>query len=95
MIYLPVTVLLWGEVPWFAEWFIHLSSVAAQARGIPISAPTNALFLPYLAACAEGVGTRGAWCACLLTCRSTLLGLLWVGWSLGMMLEVEGGPMWH
>lgn len=41
------------EVPWFAEWFIHLSLLAVQARGIPLSAPTNALFLLYLAARTE------------------------------------------
>lgn len=71
------------EVPRFAEWFIHLSLLAARAHGIPISAPTSASFLPYLAARAEGVGVRGSRCAGLLPCRSTLLGLLWVGVSPG------------
>lgn len=52
------------EVPWFAEWFIHLSLLAARARGIPISAPTSASFLPYLAARAEG-GRREGLTVCL------------------------------
>lgn len=58
MIYLPVTVLLRGGSPWFADWFIHLSLLAAQAPGTPASAPTNALFLLDLAAHTEGVGMR-------------------------------------
>lgn len=47
-------------MPWFAEWFVHSSLVATQARGIAAPAPTrNHLFRLYPAAHAEGLGHKG------------------------------------
>lgn len=66
------------EVPWFAEWSIHLSLLAMQACGVPILVPTDALFLLHPAAHTEG-RPRGWRCACLPTYKDALQGWLGAG----------------
>ena len=83
------------EVPWFAERSIHLSLLAAQARGIPIQVPTDSLLLPHPAAHTERQSWgAGAALAPSPTKAPSWVGLEWGGpwgWSWGWAWQL----LWH